>query len=422
MIAETSAGVQHWLLDLAEFEFRDTWFYMPPAKREELPADVRAECYRRYAKGSPQSAPVAIRAIQTAADVPTSALTFPHVWVGEIEINLTSTDFVKGVIGKLANVLVYGPSGDGKTFWTMDLLWHIALGITWRDRRAREEALCVYVAAEAGASIARRFVALREQCLPADHEGHIPLAVITRGANLLHRAEVDALIAELRTIVDEAGMPLGVVVFDTLSRSTPGGDENSAEDMTRTIAAADRIRGELRATVVFVHHSGKDTGKGARGHSSLYAAADTVICVQDKCATIEKSRDGSSGEQFPFALDVVDLGHDGDGDPVTTCIVRHLNSGHAASKAVRLTDAEKIALDALKNAIADSGEELPTTSSIPGGRRGVRLDTWRGVFYRQYGEDEDRSNEAAKKAFKRAREGLLGDKLIGISSPWVWLW
>jgi len=348
---------------------------------------------------------------------------FPRVWLDDATHDIESTYLVKGVIDRGRLCVIYGPSGDGKTFFTADLAGHIAAGFPWRGRRVRP-GLVVYVAAEAGTSILRRFFAWREHRVGETREDRIPLAIITRGANLLNMIDVEALLSELRAIAKETGLPLALVIFDTLSRSIPGGDENKSEDMTRVIEAADAIRDELGAATAIVHHSGKDSAKGARGHSSLFAAADTVISVIDKAATVEKSRDGMQGERFPFALEVVELGQDDDGDPVTTCIVEHLEDTPARRPAPKLTGVAKIALQALQEAISDHGEAKPGTSTIPAGVRAVTLDQWRERFRLRYGSDTEsgdrRGSSAVRTAFHRAREQLAKAEAVGVSDPFVW--
>ncbi len=50
--------------------------------------------------------------------------------------------------------------------------------------------------------------------------------------------------------------------------------------MGALVRCMDLIRQETGACVLFVHHSGKDAAKGARGHSLLRAAIDTEIEVK----------------------------------------------------------------------------------------------------------------------------------------------
>jgi hypothetical protein len=350
------------------------------------------------------------------------ALRYPHIWIDDAQVELTNDDYIKHLIGRRAFVLIFGPSGDGKTFFTIDLFAHIASGIDWRGRRVRA-CLVVYVAAEAGASIVRRFLVWRDQRLSEARAGRIPLAIITRGANLLDPLQVDELILQIRSIAAEAGIPVGAVILDTLSRSIPGGDENAAVDVTRAIAAADRFRDELGASTCFVHHSGKDIGKGARGHSSLFAAADTVISVADRVATIAKARDGIAGEQFPFELRVVELGVDQDGDTITTCLVVPADVGAAQkAKPAKLTPDEQVALDALREELGASGETLPQTSVLPAGVRAVRVEHWRQRFHARIGGTRDLEQDAKRQAWHRGRKGLIAKHVAACWEDFAWLY
>lgn len=79
------------------------------------------------------------------------------------------------------------------------------------------------------------------------------------------------------------------IVVDTLSQNFAG-DENSTEEMRKFVKGISRISRELRAdipdvgeenaTVVFVHHLGKDASKGARGSSLLLADVDFQITLK----------------------------------------------------------------------------------------------------------------------------------------------
>jgi RecA-family ATPase len=62
---------------------------------------------------------------------------FPRVWLDDVAIDLTNADYIKHLISPGAFVLTYGPSGHGKTFFTMDMCAHIATGQEWRGKRVR---------------------------------------------------------------------------------------------------------------------------------------------------------------------------------------------------------------------------------------------------------------------------------------------
>jgi putative DNA primase/helicase len=77
--------------------------------------------------------------------------------------------------------------------------------------------------------------------------------------------------------------------------------------------------------VVLVHHTGKDTTKGLRGHSSLFAALDAAVEVtrngDRREWALTKSKDGQDGARRLFTLHIVSLGPDADGLLISSCVV-----------------------------------------------------------------------------------------------------
>lgn len=258
-------------------------------------------------------------------------------WFDDIEPSLTDAYLVKGVLADGAMSVVYGPSNSGKTFFALDLAFHIATETPWRGLKVKGAGV-LYLAAEGGRGVLNRVAALKSHTGVCD----VPLAVKRAGLDLLHKE------ADLQTVYDLAqavqarkeGAPL-IIVIDTLSRIMAGGDENSAADMTALIRNIDAIREATGAHIMLVHHTGKDTAKGARGHSSLRAATDTEIEVQNedgaRAAMVTKQRDYQGGECFAFELKSIELGHDQDGDEVTSCVVEATDSDEykAARKAAK---------------------------------------------------------------------------------------
>jgi len=180
----------------------------------------------------------------------------------------------------------------------------------------------LYLATEGGNAFHNRVVALRDEYSQPD----VPLAVRPSPIDLLRpEADLARLIELCRSIEAEVGAPLAMIVVDTLSRAMAGGDENGPTDMTAFIANLDALRDATGAHIMIVHHSGKDTAKGARGHSSLRAATDTEIELEVegkiRTATATKQRDLEPQEPIIFQLKVHELGRDEDGDAVTTCTI-----------------------------------------------------------------------------------------------------
>jgi KaiC/GvpD/RAD55 family RecA-like ATPase len=340
------------------------------------------------------------------------------VWLDDAAVNLDAVPLLKDVIDPGSLCAIYGPSGSGKSLFALDLAGRIAAGCGWRGRTGLS-GLCVYVAAEAGASILKRAVAWRETVLADSHQ-RIPLAIVTRAVNLLDMTEIDALVDDIRALAAECHNLPTLLVFDTLARCMFGGDENSAQDVSAIVAAADRVREALRCAVALIHHVGKNGSKGMRGSSALFAACDNVLLVDDHCVTIKKSRDGIIGEQFPFEIDSVELGHDADREPVTAAVIRATDTPTRRVPARKLPPSARVALSALEETIADHGEFMPATSTIPKGVRAVKLEDWRRQFALRYGGD-DRDKSSVDRAFRRAKEVLLAEGAVTISNPYIWL-
>jgi len=256
---------------------------------------------------------------------PAPEAALPLLWFDEIEPVLDAKDFVQGVLTEGGAAVVYGESNGGKTFWTTDLALHVAAGKEWNGRRVDQGGV-VYCVLEGGHGFRNRVSAWRRAHAP---EGGLPFAAIPSAINLLDPdADTERLINTIKAAQARIGRPVKLVVIDTLSRALAGGNENAPDDMGALVMNMDRVRAETGACVLFVHHSGKDAAKGARGHSSLRAAIDSefeVVADADtdaRSATVVKQRDMPKGAVFGFRLEQITLGFNQHGEPVTTCTVQ----------------------------------------------------------------------------------------------------
>jgi hypothetical protein len=130
------------------------------------------------------------------------------------------------------------------------------------------------------------------------------------------------------TNVDELSAsvpPDSVIIVDTLYRAAPTSDENSSKEMGEILQACKRLQSLIGWLIVLVHHTGKDTTKGARGHSSFFAALDGAIEVQRvseiRSWSIAGANDEQDGKNFPFEFKLHTLGTDADGDDITSCAI-----------------------------------------------------------------------------------------------------
>jgi hypothetical protein len=342
----------------------------------------------------------------------------PFLLFADIKPAIDTADFVEDLLTTSSFVVVYGEPGSRKTFWVLDLCLHVASGRQWNGLEVDHGAV-IYCALEGGAGIRNRVAAAQRRLgLPSD-----TAFVLLQMPLDLRDPDADSgnLIEIIRQISERLALPVRMVVIDTLSRALNGGNENGPEDMGALIGNADRIRFETGACVLFIHHCGKDAARGSRGHSSLKAATDTeieIITSEDgasSIATVIRQRDLEIGSSFNFSLDVVALGTNRRGKPITSCVVAPARAG---TRPQNLTGDKARAYDLLTNAVAAEGQL--GAAGVPPGIRSVSENTWRDAFYA--GAMPGQKQDTKRKAFERATKSLVSDlRVVGMGGGHVWL-
>lgn len=243
---------------------------------------------------------------------------FPVVSAGELSRRKPTDWLIKGVLPRADLVVLYGTSGSGKSFVGIDMMAAISRGVAWRERRVKR-GRAIIIAAEGGGGMGKRIEAYcQHHDINADD---LDIGVITAPPNFMAKDDITDLVRAIT-----AGGGADVIMVDTFAQVTPGANENAAEDMGLALANARALRDATGAVVVLVHHAGKDTSKGSRGWSGIKAAADAEIeVVRDEDSPvreirISKMKDGDDGLRWAFRLEVLDVGTDDDGDPITSCV------------------------------------------------------------------------------------------------------
>lgn len=190
--------------------------------------------------------------------------------------------------------VIYGASGAGKSHVALDVAGHVTEHDHWNGY-AITRGQVLYIVAEGAAGMARR-----AEAWSAHHDVE-PRIVWHPAAINLTAPEWAYALAEVAGELRPA-----LVIVDTFARSTPGMDENSARDVGLVVAHLDAIREASGSCVTLVHHTGKDTTKGARGSSALKAAVDTEIEVVGSEGRLSvrctKQRDGAEPGPLNFRL------------------------------------------------------------------------------------------------------------------------
>ncbi|QCX50694.1 AAA family ATPase [Ralstonia pseudosolanacearum] len=320
--------------------------------------------------------------------------------------------FVRGVLPNEGLAALYGPSGSGKSFLALDLCAAVAGGDSeWFGKRVTH-APVTYCALEGERGMGKRaeaWSASKGVLLPTG------LRFVTQGIDLREASDV----ADLAVAVLAAGGRDGLVVVDTLNRAAPGADENASRDMGELIEACKTLQRRIGGLVLLVHHTGKDGAKGLRGHSSLYAALDAAIEVtrtdERREWSIAKSKDGMDGERTAFALRVVELGHDEDGEPVTSCVVE-ADERAVEVQRVKLPQGgnQRIAMDALGEPLRESRDfgkgDAPQTHPC------IELEAAVAIVAARLTCEPKRRTERAREAIA----GLVTRGVYGAKQGWLW--
>lgn len=222
---------------------------------------------------------------------------------------------IKGWLPDCAAAMVYGESGAGKTFITLDMACHIAAGMDWHGHKTKS-GVVVYMAGEGNYGIRQR---VASWC-----KAH----GITSLDNLLisnKAIDVDspAVAAQIIKAVRDITMDDVVALFIDTINNHMSGDENSAKDTRNMFNASNTVARALNSSTVFNHHSGHsvDAKNRARGSSAWKASLDASILVAKNGdgidVTCTKMKDAEEPSGIFGRIESVDLGwFDEDGDEI----------------------------------------------------------------------------------------------------------
>ena len=243
---------------------------------------------------------------------------FPIVTASSVMAQPPIDWLIKGILPAADLGVLFGASGSGKSFVSLNLAACIALGLPWRGHKVKQGKV-VIVTAEGGGSYGKR---IRAYCqhhnLDADT---LPIGIINAAPNILEADDIGELAASIKAL---GGVSL--LIIDTLAQVTPGANENTSEDMGRALANAMVLRRATGAMVLLIHHAGKDLSRGARGWSGIKAAVDAEIEVvrhEDKRGReirLTKQKEGEDDTSWGFTLARVPIELDADGEEVTSCV------------------------------------------------------------------------------------------------------
>ncbi|EPE0255830.1 helicase RepA family protein [Escherichia coli] len=249
-------------------------------------------------------------------------ITLPISW-GSEGFDAQQSYVIKGLIPAESLCSTYGASGSYKSFLAISWSCHVATGMAWGGRRVSKGAV-IYIAGEGSMGVKRRVKAWE-----ITHEKMVTdLCIINAPVFPASPDYVEQVIRTAGLVNSRTGENVRLIVIDTLARCFGGNDENDSRDMGAFIQGCDAIKQATGATVLVVHHSGKDETKGARGSSAFRAALDAEYRISREnsdvtalVAACTKMKDAEEPKESAYDLKSVEVFTDTDGEEIVSMVV-----------------------------------------------------------------------------------------------------
>lgn len=255
--------------------------------------------------------------------------------VDEVLAKPDPTWLIRHIIPIPGLTLLYGPSGQGKSFVALDWALSIASSTAWLDQYPVDtHGAVVYIACEGTGGLKRRISAWGRHHPGVDNFDN--MAFCLKQLDLYDADEREHLLEELSDLYPEhtvhhpddgwvdLKIPLRLIVVDTVARVFQGDDENDNAQMSEFVRAIEEFATLHGAAVVLVHHSAKASARNERGGGALRGAMDACYMCQGRkkdgklaevTLTCNKMKDADERtiEMHMEEYDLLNLSRDEDG-------------------------------------------------------------------------------------------------------------
>lgn len=218
--------------------------------------------------------------------------------IGEAIMNIPPPNpLIEGLLDLNSLAALYGRANHGKSFVAIDWALSVATGSWWFGHKVVPGRV-LYILAEGPHTVPARIEAWKHARQTWNIGDIMWLPTPVDIYDRTNAVDVARFAKDLKPTF---------IILDTLARSVPAADENSAKDMGLVVANADRLRRATGACVLVVHHTGRDEARGMRGSTVLEAAMDTTIeCRKNDDGAIEltsvKQKMRPTGKKIKLAL------------------------------------------------------------------------------------------------------------------------
>lgn len=398
----------------------------PPWAADEL--EKKVENAYQYAKGSPhapgsefEAVDIGIPISEPGAKSDTAPLAkrkskIQQESFGEAcenAITTMSKPLVKGLINCSSVLAFYGQANVGKSFLAIELGRCVAMGAPFAGR-ATERGAVLYFGLEAPQGLRRRFAVIRKHKTGG---AEIPMSLFSGSINILEgEADVALIVEEIEAAEKKYGIPVKLIILDTLTKATLGAQLNDDRDMSVALKRAETIKDATGVCVGVVHHAGKDLSKGMKGSTAIRESVDTALSIEaDKRKpgapgtgkiVVNKQRDLDYAVDIPYLLDQKDFWTDPETLEVHhSCVVEFPAGSRVLEERAANKErdyAEAVAEVLVERGLAD-GQSLrwKEIKSEVSGRLSITLDTLQKWTNAQASGDKLFAGEGRQIEFKK---------------------
>ncbi len=254
---------------------------------------------------------------------------------------------IKGLVERNGVFILAAEKQAGKSFVVMDMGMKIARGLQYGDRITRK-GIVIHIACEDGKGVQMRAEGYR-QANKISPDTDIPYIIMDREFTLMNDEVIDKLVAQVKAWEDYYGMPVELIIIDTLSVATEGLNEIDGAEVGKVLARVNRLKDETGAAICLVHHMNASGGR-VRGHTSIEANVSQVFEIRPlmtmpqnrkespqpvldgegrhiRQIVLTKNKNGINNLKWKIVLEVVKLGIDRD-KPLYTPTNRPVFFGH----------------------------------------------------------------------------------------------
>lgn len=185
---------------------------------------------------------------------------------------------IPGVIPANGVGMIYGDSGTYKSFMTLDMALCLAHGLPgqWGAPPVKHDVL--FFAGEGPIATARKRWPAWMEWQNVEFRNDHRFTFVDHVPYFTDRDAWEAVKIEL----NEMRVKPSLIVIDTLSRLMTGLDENTTKDAGMAMSFLEDLARYYECFVLFVHHTGKDQARGARGSSLWFANVDTALFTKKR--------------------------------------------------------------------------------------------------------------------------------------------